>query len=75
MDYNPTNTDFLFCIWFFVKETLNSLTIFEPRHEKTYANNKGADQPAHPCSLISTFVLHCLDSIIPTLAKSKISRL
>ena len=21
-----------------------------------YANNKGADQPAHPCSLISTFV-------------------
>ena len=28
------------------------------------ANNKGADQPAHPCSLISTFVAHCLDSII-----------
>ena len=28
-----------------------------------YANNKGADQPAHPCSLISAFVVHCLDSI------------
>ena len=29
-----------------------------------YANNKGADQPAHPCSLISTFVVRCLDSMI-----------
>ena len=29
-----------------------------------YMNNKGADQPAHPCSLISTFVVCCLDSII-----------
>ena len=50
-----------------------------PHHEKTcfamYANNKGADQPAHPHSLISTFVVRYLDSIIPTLAKSKLSRL
>ena len=30
-----------------------------------YVNNKGADQPVHPHSLISTFVVHCLDSIIP----------
>ena len=29
----------------------------------SYANNKGADQPAHPRSLISVFVLRCLDSI------------
>ena len=29
----------------------------------TYVNNKGADQPAHPHSLISTFVVHCLDSM------------
>ena len=29
------------------------------------ANNNGADQPVHPCSLISTFVIPCLDSIIP----------
>ena len=54
-------------------------TIFEPRHEKTclmpYANNRGAEQPAHPRSLISTFVDRCLNtSIIPTLAKSKIPR-
>ena len=40
-----------------------------------YANNEGADQPAHPRSLISTFVVGCLDSITPLLAKSKISRL
>ena len=30
----------------------------------SYANNKGADQPAHPRSLISAFVVRCLDSII-----------
>ena len=40
-----------------------------------YANNKGADQPAHPRSLISAFVVRCLDSIIHILAKSKISTL
>ena len=40
-----------------------------------YANNKDADQPAHPRSLISIFIVHCLDSIIPMLATSKISRL
>ena len=40
-----------------------------------YANNKGADQPAHPRSLISTFVVRCLDSIIPLLAIAEISRL
>ena len=27
-------------------------------------NNKGADQPAHPHSLISAFVVHCLDNTI-----------
>ena len=39
-----------------------------------YANNKGADQPAHPHSLISIFVVHCLDSMICILAISKVSR-
>ena len=37
-----------------------------PGHAKMclmpYANNKGADQPAHPRSLISTFVVRCLDN-------------
>ena len=40
-----------------------------------YANNKGADQHACPCSLISTFVVHYLDSIIPLVSISKISSL
>ena len=40
-----------------------------------YANDKGADQPAHPRSLISAFVVCCLDSTIPLLAISEISRL
>ena len=34
-----------------------------------YANNKGADQPAHPSSLISAFVVRCLDSIILAIAE------
>ena len=40
-----------------------------------YANNEGADQPAHPRSLISTFVVHCLDNIIPLFAIAEMSRL
>ena len=38
-----------------------------------YVNNQGADQPAHPRSLISAFIVRCLDSIIPILAISKVS--
>ena len=38
-----------------------------------YANDKGADQPAHPHSLISTFVVRCLDRIIRLVSISKIS--
>ena len=49
----------------------------EPGHEKTclmsYANNKGADQPAHPRSLISAFVVRCLDSVMSVISVSKIS--
>ena len=40
-----------------------------------YVNNKGTEQSAHPRSLISTFVVHCLDSIIPLLAIGAISSL
>ena len=38
-----------------------------------YANNKGADQPAHLHSLISAFVVCCLGIIIPVLAKYNLS--
>ena len=40
-----------------------------------YANNKGADQPAHPHSLISAFVICCLESIISVVSMCKISSL
>ena len=36
-----------------------------------YANNKDADQPAHPRSLINAFVDRCLDSIISPVFMSK----
>ena len=36
----------------------------------SYANNKGADQPVHRHSLISAFVVHRLDSVIPALVES-----
>ena len=48
-----------------------------PRCEKTcrrwFANNKGADQPAHSHSLISVFVIRYLESTISKQATSEIS--
>ena len=38
-----------------------------------YGNNKSAEQPVHSRSLISAFVVRCLDSIIPLVSISKIS--
>ena len=38
-----------------------------------FANNTGADQPAHPCRLISAFVIRFLESIIYGLATGQIS--
>ena len=38
-----------------------------------YANNKGADLPAHPRSLISTFVVRYLDSIIPLVSIASVA--
>ena len=37
------------------------------------ANHTGADQPAHPCSLISALVIRFLESIISKVATSEIS--
>ena len=41
----------------------------------SYANNKGGDQPAHLHSLISAFVVRCLDSITPLVIIFEISTL
>ena len=53
--------------------------INEPDHEKmclmSYVNNKGTDQLAHPRSLISTFVVRCLDSVMSLVSVTKISSL
>ena len=38
-----------------------------------YANKKGTDQPAHPRSLISAFLVRCLDSMICIPAIAKVS--
>ena len=54
-----------------------NLPSIEPQREETclrgLANNTGADQPAHPCSLISAFVIRVLESTISKLAPSEIS--
>ena len=48
-----------------------------PRREKAclrgFSNNTGADQPAHPRSLISAFVIRILDSIIGKLDAGEIT--
>ena len=50
-------------IWPLTRENLSSV----------FANNKGADQPAHPRRLISAFVVRFLKSIISKLASREIS--
>ena len=41
----------------------------------SYVNNKGADQPTHPRSQSSAFIVRCLDSIIFLDSIAEISRL
>ena len=64
---------------YFILSSYIYCEIPEPGHEKTclmsYANNKGADQPAHPRSLISAFVVRCLDSVMSLVSVTKISSL
>ena len=44
----------------------------EKKQNLLYANNKGADQPACSCSLISTFIIHSMESVISKHATCKI---
>ena len=57
--------------------TFKGQLLYGPRREKTclrwFENNKGADQPAHPRSLISAFIIRLLESIISKLASRGIS--
>ena len=60
-----------------LKREIKKKILIGPRREKTclrgVANNTGADQPAHPRSLISAFVIRVLKSTISKLASSEIS--
>ena len=70
-----------FLRFFFIKKVQYyphfCMKIYGPCWENTclpgFANNKGADQPAHPRSLISAFVIHFLESTICKLVTDKIS--
>ena len=59
---------------FFANKTLiwNDTSAIESYQEKicvtTYANNNGADQPAHPRTLISAVVVRWYDSMITKVA-------
>ena len=65
LDYKTgTRSSGLRCIWARSCENVSYANV----------NNKGADQPARTRSLISTFVVHCLDSMICIPVISKISR-
>ena len=64
-------------IFFSMHSLLKVRILYGPQREKTclrwFGNNKGTDQPAHPRSLISAFVIRFLESIIFRLATSEIS--
>ena len=68
-----------FQLWSGLIRIRDTAVLFGPDHAKmclmSYANNKGADQPAHLVSQISTFVDCCLDSIMLLVSISEISRL
>ena len=68
---------FYFCNHLGKAEGAGCFALIGPRREKTclrrFANNKGADQPAHLRSLVSVFVIRLLESIISRLATSEIS--
>ena len=51
------------------KLSVQPLNWLPMHHDKllfmSYTDNKGTEQPVYPRSLISAFVIHSLDSIIP----------
>ena len=65
---NITYTTRLFPTLKNYKPSMKFENIFQPGHKEmclmSYANNKGADQPAHPRSLISAFVVRSRDSVM-----------
>ena len=76
MWYEPRHDNTFLFLLFRLFGTRTTKTIFGPGHAKMclmpYETNKGSDQPAHPRSLISTFIVHCQDSIMPLVSISEI---
>ena len=64
--------EIVFLCW---DKTLLNLALLWENLFMPYANNEGADQPAHQRSLISTFFVRCLDSMIPLVSISEIASL
>ena len=62
-NFNTTGARVLDSIWASTPENLYSV----------FAKIKGTDQPAHPHSLISAFIILLLESIIYKLATNKLS--
>ena len=61
---------------FSVKDACHNIQLSQAmRKHVLYANNKSADQSAHPRSLISAFVVRCLDSVMSLVSVTKISSL
>ena len=62
-----------------IKETSNKLYVYQMGLDarkpvfRGFANNSGANQPVHPRSLISAFVIRLLESTIFNLATGKTS--
>ena len=48
--------------------TLNKWASSRKKLFLSYANNEGADQPVHPRSLISAFVIRCMEITSTALA-------
>ena len=61
----------------YVRNNIMDIIIIGPQREKTclpgFANNKGADQPAHLRSLINAFVIHLLKIVISKIATGEAS--
>ena len=78
VDPDPLSSEEAICPGFtlFFRQPWIPVT-YGPRREKTclrgFANNTGADHPAHTRSLISAFVIRVLESTIAKLATSEIS--
>ena len=66
---------FDFSLWLFLNISFMSHIMRKPVYAICYVNNKGADQPAHPRSLFSAFVVRWLDSMIFLVSISEISSL